>query len=251
MATLATKTILVFGGSSGIGYSVAEASLTSGASHVIIASSNASRVSGAVRRLEAHISTLGPGAGKVQGEVVDATDHAALKAFVERVGEMDHIVWTSGDGLIRKLDFPNVDVEALQDAFDVRFWGPVVVAQNAKFRIGGSLTLTIGSAVVKPFKTWSIVSGVVGAVDSLTRGLAVDLAPIRVNVICPGIVNTEIWNVAPKDTVEKRFAEAAEKLLVKHVAEPAEIAEAYLFVMKCTYITGQRIEVDGGFVLGA
>ncbi|KAF8575318.1 NAD-binding protein [Ramaria rubella] len=249
MATLATKTILVFGGSSGIGYSVAEASLTSGASHVIIASSDASRVSNAVQRLEAHISTLGPGAGKVQGEVVDATDHAALKAFVERVGEMDHIVWTSGDGL--KLGFPDVDVEALQGAFDVRFWGPVVVAQNAKFRIGGSLTLTIGSALVKPRKTWSIVSGVLGAVDSLTRGLAVDLAPIRVNVICPGFVKTELWKDVPKDTLEKMFAEAAEKLLVRHVAEPAEIAEAYLFVMKCAYITGQRIEVDGGFVLGA
>jgi NAD(P)-dependent dehydrogenase (short-subunit alcohol dehydrogenase family) len=99
--------------------------------------------------------------------------------------------------------------------FDVRFWGPVIVAQNAKIRSGGSLTLTIGelhtnihlihrpaaisesfacvflgSVIVKPHKTWSITSGVVGATDSLTRGLAVDLAPIRVNVISPGYVRT-------------------------------------------------------------
>ncbi|KAF8578199.1 short-chain dehydrogenase/reductase SDR [Ramaria rubella] len=247
MATLANKTILIFGGSSGIGYSVAEASLMSSASHIIIvsSSSNAVRVGDAVKRLENFASTLSSGVGKVQGEAVDVTDRTALKEFVLRMGEVDHIVWTSGDSL--KLGFPNLDVESLLGAFDVRFWAPIVIAQNAKIRQGGSLTLTIGSALVKPQKGWSIASGIVGAVDSLTRGLAVDLAPIRVNVISPGF----LWKDVSEATKKQMFADAAEKLLVKHVAEPAEIAEAYLFAMKCAYITGQRIEVDGGYVLGA
>lgn len=111
MATLETKTILIFGGSSGIGYAVAEACLKSRASLVIIVSSNVDRVTAAVRRLEA--AELG--VGKVHGEVVDATDLAAVKEFVTRIGEIDHVVWTSGDKLT--LGFPDVEVESLKSIF--------------------------------------------------------------------------------------------------------------------------------------
>jgi len=246
MATLESKTIIIFGGSSGIGYAVAEACLLSRASLVIIASSNVDRVTTAVRRLQA----TGRGVGKVRGEVVDVRDHAALKEFVTGIGEVDHVVYTCGDPL-KLLGFPDVDVESMKDVFDVRFWGVVVVAQNANIRAGGSLTITGGTAVIKPLKTWSILAGVAGAADSVTRGLAIDLAPIRVNSICAGLVKTELWKDMPEAEREKFYAEVAERLLVKHTAEPAEIAEAYLFAMKCAYITGQRIEVDGGYVLGA
>lgn len=111
MATLDTKSVLIFGGSSGIGFAVAEACLKSRASLVIIASSNKERVSAAVQRLEA--ARLGT--GKVQGEVVDATDIVALKEVVTRIGEVDHIVWTSGDQL--KIGFPDVDLETVKSAF--------------------------------------------------------------------------------------------------------------------------------------
>ena len=78
------------------------------------------------------------------------------------------------------------------DVFDIRFWGAITAAQAAKIRPGGSIILTIGSVVVKPRKGWSLAAGMMGAVDSLTRGLAVDLAPIRVNVVSPGLVKTEV-----------------------------------------------------------
>ena len=92
MATLQNKIVLVVGGSSGIGFGVALAALQSLASTVIIASSNAERVAGAVARLQAHKLP-----GEVRGEVVDAKDAAALKAFAAHVGAVDHIAWTSGD----------------------------------------------------------------------------------------------------------------------------------------------------------
>jgi NAD(P)-dependent dehydrogenase (short-subunit alcohol dehydrogenase family) len=111
MATLESKTILIFGGSSGIGYSVAEASLASRAADVIIASSNPSRVSDAVKRLE----SANAGNGKIRGEVVDVTDSKALKDFMARIGEIDHLVWTSRDKL--KLDFPVVDLESMKCEF--------------------------------------------------------------------------------------------------------------------------------------
>jgi len=245
MSTLEGKNVLIFGGSSGIGYAVAEGSLKSLASLVIIASANVERVNSAVNRLQE--SNLGP--GKVRGEVIDAKDQLALKEFVSHMGEFDHIVWTSGEYL--GLRFPDAELDVAKSGFDIRFWGPVLVAQHAKFRKGGSLTLTIGTMLVKPAPGRSIAAGILGAVDGLTRGLAVDLAPIRVNVICPGAVKTEMWNNFPAEQSSRILQQTAERSLVKHAAEPAEIAEAYLFVMKCGYITGQRIEVDGGYILGA
>ncbi|KAL5489714.1 hypothetical protein ACEPAI_4546 [Sanghuangporus weigelae] len=245
MASLSGKTVLVVGGSSGIGYGVAKASLLSRAAKVIIASSSQAKIESALGRIKNDIAASGQSVeGNVSGEVVDARDSVSVKALLERVGEVDHLVWTSGDAL--RLSFPNIDLDANKDFFDVRFWGAFTAAQVAKIRPGGSITLTVGSVVVKPRKGWSLAAGLMGAVDSVTRGLAVDLAPIRVNVISPGAVKTELWDSLPAEVRNNIFEESAKTLLVQHVAEPDEIAEAYLFCMKCQYITGQRIEVDGG-----
>lgn len=134
--------------------------------------------------------------------------------------------------------------------FDVRFWGAFTAAQVAKIRPGGSVTLTVGAVVIKPRKGWSLAAGLMGAVDSLTRGLAVDLAPIRVNVVSPGLVKTEVsriitlpvmlsdfpneqlWDPIAPEVRNKIFEDGEKTLLVQHVADPDEIAEAYLFLMK-------------------
>ncbi|KIJ42921.1 hypothetical protein M422DRAFT_112545, partial [Sphaerobolus stellatus SS14] len=186
---LKDKSIVIFGGTSGVGFGVAHASLLSDAAEVLVVSSNPERVANAVKRLQDGKF----GKGKIHGEVVNAKDQERLKTFVIGLGEVDHIVWTSGDSdIITKNLFPNFTVDAAKAAFDVRFWGPVIVAQNAKFRAGGSLTLTggirSGTLLVKPWSGFSLGSGVVGAVDSVTRGLAVDLAPVRVNHIALGAV---------------------------------------------------------------
>jgi len=243
MATLSGQRILVVGGTSGIGFAVAKLSLLSVASHVIVVSSSASKVEGAVSRLQA-IITENKLSGRVTGDVLDASDTVKVQAYVKELGEIDHLVWTSGDPL--KLGFPNIDLERAKGAFDVRFWGAVAAAQVANIRPGGSIILTVGTVVVKPGKSWSIAAGVAGAVDSLTRGLAVDLAPIRVNVISPGAIDTELWDSLPPAVKEKRFEDVAAQSLVKRIGEADAVAEAYLFCMKCNYITGQRIEVDGG-----
>ncbi|GJJ14165.1 hypothetical protein Clacol_008425 [Clathrus columnatus] len=247
MATLEGKIILIFGGSSGLGHSAAEASLKSKASRVIISSSKPEKVSNAVNRLKS--ANLGD--GQIEGHVVDVTDAEALKSFLNQIGEVDHVIWSSGDRL--PLGFPNLELDAMKStlstAFDVRFWGAIIVAQHAKIRPKGSLTLTVGSVVVKPKQTWTVAAGVMGAVDSITRGLAVDLAPIRVNCICPGVIKTELWDGMPPDKREQFYATVAGNLLLKYVPEPNEVAEAYLFLMKCDYITGQRIQIDGGYSL--
>ena len=99
MTTLEGKAILIVGGSSGIGYGVAKASLLSGASKVIIASSSKSKVDAAVARLNSELSKVGGIKGTVSGDVVDARETKNVKELVDRVGEIDHLVWTSGDPL--------------------------------------------------------------------------------------------------------------------------------------------------------
>jgi len=228
-----------------MGYGVAEASLKDHASKVIVVSSDPERVKKTIKRLQAGNF----GHGVIEGEAVDAKDPVALKEFILRVGEVDHIVYTSGDNVNQVMGFPNVTLEASKAAFDVRFWGPVVIAQNAKFKPGGSLTLTSGIAHKKPIPGVSILTGVLGGIESFCRGLAVDLAPIRVNSIRPGPIMTELFDQLPKEMLEGFVQNVKETSLIKRVGEPAEVAEAYLFVMKCGYITGQSIEVDGGRTL--
>ena len=107
MATLENKIILIFGGSSGIGFATAKASLISLAAKVIVASSSATRVEDAVKRLEAVILERGL-PGMVEGGVVDARNQDAVKAYTESVGEIDHLIWSSGDPLALTFPLPNV-----------------------------------------------------------------------------------------------------------------------------------------------
>lgn len=110
MATLAGKTVIIIGGSSGIGYGVAKAALLSRASHVIICSSSQNKVDKALSRLKSDTSALPASVeSTVSGEIVDAKDSASVKALFARVGEVDHLVWTSGDSL--RLGFPDMDLD--------------------------------------------------------------------------------------------------------------------------------------------
>ncbi|KAH9476377.1 Short-chain dehydrogenase/reductase ucsE [Psilocybe cubensis] len=238
MATLQNKTVVVVGGSSGIGFAVAIGALQSLASVVIIASSNKSRIDDAIARLKAYNLP-----GEVRGEVLDAKDSNAVKTFAVAIGTVDHIVWTSGD--VPKdehgsgvLPYSNVgSVDQGQGIFTVRFWGPFILAKHAKFHPG-----LVGQ---RPAPGSTLASSVTTALEGLTRGLALDLAPVRVNLICPGLLTDNMFGER-KEQVIKTYSE---KILLKRGGDPSECAEAYLFVMKCGYITGQTINIEGGYLL--
>jgi NAD(P)-dependent dehydrogenase (short-subunit alcohol dehydrogenase family) len=91
-----------------------------------------------------------------------------------------------------------------------------------------------------------VVSSVCGAIEALARALAVDLARLRVNVVCPGIARTSLWDSFPEAVRKAIFQRAEENLLVKHAAEPHEVAEAYLYLMRASFTTGQVVVADGG-----
>ncbi|EIN04882.1 NAD(P)-binding protein [Punctularia strigosozonata HHB-11173 SS5] len=248
MATnLQGKRVVVVGGSSGIGFAAAKLALVNGAS-VIISSSNQAKVDAATKRL----SEFNPGGREVEGRVCDVKGgESAIKAFFDALPEFDHLIWTAGDPL--RIGYPDIDLAQTQDAFAVRALGPIYAGKYAPSHMPksskSSITLTIGSVVRKPRKGWALIAAIAGSVERFTKGLAVELAPIRVNVVSPGLVKTEMWDSTPAEQLNAIVSGAEKTLLVQHVADADEVAEAYLYLLKCGYVTGETLNVDGGGVL--
>jgi NAD(P)-dependent dehydrogenase (short-subunit alcohol dehydrogenase family) len=177
------KRVVVLGGSSGLGFAVAEQASTKGAT-IVIASSNSERVQKAVEKLE----------GNAQGHTLDLTDESAVENFFAKVGAFDHLVFTAGDSL-HLHDVATTDLRQARRAFELRYWAALAAMKygNKNIRKGGSIVLTTGVAGQRPHKGWVIAASVCGTIEALTRALAVELAPIRVNAVSPGVVRTNLW----------------------------------------------------------
>jgi NAD(P)-dependent dehydrogenase (short-subunit alcohol dehydrogenase family) len=233
LMSLAGKTVVAIGGSSGIGFAIARLARELEA-EVVIASSDPAKVAAAVARL--------PGA---RGEVVDVRDEASVAAFFERLGGLDHLTLTSGDwGGSMFTATRDIDLAQAQARLQVRLWGAVAAIKHASGVIAqdGSITLTSGMLAHRPQKGGALAAMGGGATEYLARALAVDLAPVRVNVVVPGLILTEPVLRMPQ---EMRTAFTA-RLPIPRAATPEEAAMAYIGAMLNGYVTGQTLFVDGG-----
>jgi NAD(P)-dependent dehydrogenase (short-subunit alcohol dehydrogenase family) len=233
------KRVVVVGGSSGIGLAVAQQAASRGA-EVVIASSSQERVQRAVESVD----------GEVQGQAVDVSDERAVASFFARLGAFDHLVFTAGDSL----DLHNLaatDLQQARRAFELRYWAALAAVKygSPHIRKEGSVVLTTGIAGQRPQKGWVIAASVCGTIEALTRALAVELAPIRVNAVSPGVVRTNLWQNMSAPERERLYETVGNSLPVGRVGEAADIAQAYLFLMQEGFATGQTIVVDGGTVL--
>jgi NAD(P)-dependent dehydrogenase (short-subunit alcohol dehydrogenase family) len=237
--TLKGKRVLVLGGTSGIGLAVAEAASTEG-SNVVVVSSQQSRVDAALARLSEGS----------EGFAADLSDEGAVEAMFSRTGPFDHLVFTAGDAIWQSA-IGDTDLDGAKDFFGLRFWGAVVAANYGSklIRKGGSIVLTSSTLPRRPSAGWAIGASISSAVEGLARALAVELAPVRVNVVAPGIVRTPLWNRLPEEQREAYFETRGAALPVGKVGEPVELAEAYLFLMRGTFMTGQTVVMDGGMLL--
>ena len=237
MSSLQGKQVLVVGGSSGIGLGVAQVAMEAGGSVTIASRSK--------DKLEAAKATLG---GKVTTQVLDASDDAAVAAFFADGKVWDHVVTSAGQGGRGAL--PQIEMAAAYAAMNAKFWPYYRIARAAKIARDGTLTFVSGGLGTKPAPASSLVSAVNGAVESLGRGLALDLAPTRVNVISPGIIVTPLWNQFDAQRRKELFASAAQRLPAGRVGQPVDIGHAVLFCMTNPFTTGQIIQVDGGSSIG-
>jgi NAD(P)-dependent dehydrogenase (short-subunit alcohol dehydrogenase family) len=135
--------------------------------------------------------------------------------------------------------------------FDVRFWGAFLVTKHGSKLIcpGGSIVFTSSTLPRRPPVGFAIGASISSAVEAFAVAMAVELAPVRVNVVAPGIVRTPIWDGLPEEQREAFFAARGAALPVGKVGESAEVAEAYLCFMRSGYATGQIVVVDGGMLL--
>ncbi|KAM0756525.1 NAD(P)-binding protein [Meredithblackwellia eburnea MCA 4105] len=241
------KKVVVIGGSSGIGYGGAEASLDRGAI-VFIGSSSQSKIDQSIKSLlDAYPK------GKVFGKAVNVKEESSMKEFFDFVDQtgvkgVDHIIYSSGDNL--KLgDLPDLSAEALAASYDVRVFGVLRMAKIVKglMNKGGSIVLTSGMAAIKPHPGWSLMGSVVGAVISLVSSLAVDFAPIRVNGVVPGAIVTPLWDTFSPQARQELMDSTKASLPTKTIGMPEDVAQAYLFFMSSAFTTGETVNIDGGW----
>ncbi len=236
--SLSGKRVVVIGGSSGIGFAVAKQSVDEGA-RVVIASHNAERVQAAAERLT----------GDVKGVQLDVTDETAVRDFFTNLGAFDHLAYTAGEALVLR-PFTDLSTDEARTFFEIRYWGAFTAAKYAAPNIadGGSIVLTSGGVATRPGPGTAVPASTTGATESLVRALALDLAPIRVNAVRPGVVRTELWQGTIPEP-DALYQSVAGQLPVRRVGEPAEAAAAYLYLMRSAYTTGTVLTVDGGHAL--
>lgn len=232
-SSLSGKTIIVIGGSSGIGAAVAQAALARGA-HVIVAG----------RR-------LAPGSDSgLRSEPVDVTDSASLKQLFETVGRFDHLVYTSGPS-VRAKPLIETDLDEARDNFDVKLWGALRAIQHALpfLHEQGSITLTSGQLGRKLAAGQFIKTGINAATEALGKQLAKELAPRRVNVISPGVIDTPAYAGLGQEQRLAMFAKAGQGLPVGRVGQAEEVASGYVLAMENGFMTGAVVDIDGGGLL--
>ncbi|QXV65698.1 SDR family oxidoreductase [Mucilaginibacter sp. 21P] len=237
--SLTGKKVIILGGSTGIGFSTAELAAREGA-EVIIVSSNQQRIDAALSKLPATAT----------GHVVDLSIHQNISDFFDTIDTFDHLVYTAGENL--KLNvIAETDIALAQQFFNIRYWSAFAAVKYASRRInaGGSITLTSGNAGARPSAGWGVASSICGCVEGFTRAMAVELAPIRVNCVTPGVVKTNLWDGIPEADRIAMYINFSKTLLVGRVADADEIALTYVYLMKQQYVTGQSLVVDGGGVL--
>ncbi|AYG02623.1 SDR family oxidoreductase [Gryllotalpicola protaetiae] len=231
--------VVVIGGTSGLGLATAQAIAEKGAT-VVVASRNPITVESALRALPP----------TAIGRTVDASDTAAVGAFLDEVGPFDHLVYTAGE------NFAATTLDDYTAEGGTRFLGlrlvhmlDVVRQAVPHLREDGSVTLTAGTAAFKGGSGWFLGAAVSGAVISAAKSLAVELAPLRVNVVAPGVVRSPLWAGMPDSDRELMYETSGRALPLGRVGEPEDIAREYVHLIEQDYATGVVSVVDGGTVL--
>ncbi|WP_035921134.1 SDR family oxidoreductase [Frankia sp. QA3] len=232
--------MLIVGGSSGIGLALVTTLATAG-SEAILAGRSA-------RRLAEAVEALAGLPGPVRAAVADmgvADDVARLCA---EAGPLDHVVATAADVSTAYGPVAAFDPDRARGLVDSKLIGSLLLARHAAPHLAptGSITFTSGIAAYRPSAGGALVAGVNGALASIAAALAVELAPIRVNAVSPGWVDTPIWDVLAGAARPQTLDEMGRRLPAGRVGQPADIAAAYLAVMRNPFITGTVVHVDGG-----
>lgn len=233
------KKVIILGGSSGLGLATAIALAEEGA-NVIIVSSNQSRIDEALTKLPKNAT----------GYSVDLSKEESIKSFFGQIDNYDHLVYTAGES-ISLGTLKETEVDFARSYFNIRYWGALTSVKYgaSKLNVGGSICLTSGIASPRPSSGWALGASICAAMEGFTRAMAVELAPLRVNIVSPGVVKTNLWAGMSENEREELYTDVGKALLVKRVGEADDLAQAFIYLMKQSFMTGQILVTDGGAVL--
>ena len=230
--------VLVIGGTSGIGLGVASAVAERGATPIVV-----SRRQSSVDRALAELPE------GTRGATVDLTDQSALDRLAVDIGDIEHLVFTAGEPL-ELVGFTDLTADVIGRFFRTRYVGALSALRAFAPRItaGGSITLTSGTAAERP-GLGVLPASVCGAMNALTKALAFELAPLRVNAVAPGVVRSPLWDALSEKDRQVMYDQAAQQLPLGRVGEVGDAARAYVYCMAQEFGTGIVLTVDGGTTL--
>jgi NAD(P)-dependent dehydrogenase (short-subunit alcohol dehydrogenase family) len=230
------QTVIVVGGGSGIGRAVASAASEAGARVVL-----------AGRRAAALAASAATMPGPVGTEVLDLADERQVAAFFDRVGPFHHLVCTASQGAAGRVTA--LEAPAVAQAFGAKLWGPLFLAKHGAQHVArdGSFTFFSGIRADRPAPGASVTSLVNGGLEAFARALAVELAPVRVNVLSPGIVDSgAFWDRLGADSRDRLFADFSRRAPAGRVGRVEEQAQTVLHCLVNPFLTGAVLPVDGG-----
>ena len=236
--SLENQQILFVGGSSGMGFGAAKIADQLGA-NVIITSHNQQKLSNALSKLSS----------KARSAVVDVTNSDSVSELFNEVKEFDHLFMTAGPG--SRSMFWEDPIEAGRNYFEGKFWSTYELTKVAIKNINkhGSITYVSGGYAIKPDKGSVPTTAAQNAIEGLAKALAIELAPIRFNVIRPGLINTSLWDFMSESERDVMMEDAAKSIPSGRVGEAEDIGLAAISIMVNSYINGSVINVDGGSFL--
>jgi NAD(P)-dependent dehydrogenase (short-subunit alcohol dehydrogenase family) len=226
------QTVVVIGGSAGIGLATARMARAAGAD-VVLTGRNPERLERAAGDV-----------GAVRTAAFDASDRDALAEFIGGLGQVDHVISTAGGPYYAPL--AEIDIEAARRSLDSHFFLAITVAQRAVGVVRGSLTFIGGTGGRRPGPGLSVIAAMTAAMPALIANLALEAAPIRVNLIAPGFVDTPLSASLLGDQLEARRAQLRETLPIRRVVGPDDVAALALHLMNNSALTGATYDVDGG-----
>ena len=233
-AELAGQTVVVIGGSSGIGLETARRARDEGAD-VILTARDPDRLQRVGRDLGARTATF------------DATDFTRLARFFDELPKtIDHVLVTGPGPYYAPL--AEMDVEKARRDVEAHLLLPLHVARDAagKVRAGGTLLFMGGTGGRRTAPGLALISALTAAMPALTKNLALELAPIRVNLIAAGFVDTPLSAALLGDQLDARREQLRTTLPIRRVVGPADIAALAVHLMTNTAVTGATFDIDGG-----
>jgi len=229
------KRVIIIGGSSGIGLETARLALAEGTS-VLIAGRSEERL----RKAAADLNS-----DKLRTAVADISDETSIQTMFAAEKQIDHVFLPAGELRPGGGDVLETGMRDLESLLKIRLLGVVNVVRQVRSKMkSGSITLMSGLYSTRPGKGGAMGAAGVAAIEGMTRALALDLAPLRVNAVAPGLIDTPLWNTfgPHRDAIMAMGA----SLPVGRIGKPEDVASGVLFLMQNDFVTGSVLTIDGG-----